>query len=242
VALQPVTVLAVSRMQAGLCTAGFSTESDPTTHLRWVRPVRNYDTLLVEDLIHSEGDLARCCDVLELDLLRPTPTPPHIEDYETNFVKRRPRLLRRLEGNERAEFLANHLDTAPGEVLVETKRTLCLVRPEDFWASFSLDGYSGKCKARFGFRLADGVSHPQAESNRGVSATDVRWCALGRDWLGANGGTRQLQRQELLERLGATDLYLTIGLSRQFQDQYWPLVVGVHTVPDYEVRVDLGNL
>jgi hypothetical protein len=38
------------------------------------------------------------------------------------------------------------------------------------------------------------------------------------------------------------DFYLALGLSRSFKDEYWLLVLGVHTVPDYEVEIDYGNL
>ena len=34
-------------------------------------------------------------------------------------------------------------------------------------------------------------------------------------------------------------LYLVIGLSRNWQGEYWPLVVGVHVVPDYEAEMEL---
>jgi hypothetical protein len=44
-----------------------------------------------------------------------------------------------------------------------------------------------------------------------------------------------LDRDALFERLDADAVYLAIGLSRNWQGVYWPLVIGVHVVPDYEV-------
>jgi hypothetical protein len=38
------------------------------------------------------------------------------------------------------------------------------------------------------------------------------------------------------------DFYLALGLSRSYKGEYWLLVLGVHTVPDYEMEVDYGNL
>jgi hypothetical protein len=46
----------------------------------------------------------------------------------------------------------------------------------------------------------------------------------------------------LVERLRADAIYLTLGLSRNYQGQYWPLVVGVHVVPDYEATIDVNRL
>jgi len=51
-----------------------------------------------------------------------------------------------------------------------------------------------------------------------------------------------LEHAELFERLHADALYLTLGLSRAYQGQYWPLVVGVHVVPDYDAVIDMERL
>jgi hypothetical protein len=240
--LQEVLILAMTKMLSGICTAGFTLDPDPVTGLRWVRPVREFGSLVPGDLTDGSGRLLRCCDVAELNLLAPRADPPHVEDWVTDFLHHRPRLLRRLEGDRRARFLARYCDCAPEEVLVDHKRSLCLVRPSSAWASFALDRYSGKYEARMGFALADGRDHPQASSQRGVAVTDVKWRALGRAWLGQEGNRLTLDYGALCERLRAEALYLTLGLSRNWQATYWLLVVGVHVVPDYEAVVDLDNL
>ena len=43
-----------------------------------------------------------------------------------------------------------------------------------------------------------------------------------------------MNHDELFERLNVEAVYLAVGLSREWQGEYWPLVVGVHVVPDYE--------
>jgi len=239
---QEVLILAMSKMLSGICTAGFTHEADPVTGLRWVRPVREFDTLLPGDMTDADGRLAQCSDVVELDLQEPCPDPPHVEDWLADFVHRRPRLLRRLEGERRARFLARYLDRAPEDVLIHHTRSLCLVRPQQVWARFSLDAYSGKYEARMGFLLAGGVNHPRAMRRRGVSVTDLKWRALGRAWLSERGGPLTLDHEALSERLNADAIYLAIGLSRSWQGEYWPLVVGVHVVPDYEMEIDDDDL
>ena len=37
-------------------------------------------------------------------------------------------------------------------------------------------------------------------------------------------------------------VYLAVGLSRSYQGQYWPIVAGVHLLPDYDVTVDARQL
>ncbi|MFW6136328.1 MAG: dual OB domain-containing protein [Chloroflexota bacterium] len=231
---QEVLVLAMTKMRSGICTAGLTLEPDPVTGLRWVRPVRDFDTVQPGDMTYADGRSVACCDVVELSLIEPRPDPPHVEDWLTDFVHHRPRLLRRLEGEKRARFFRTYPDRAPEDVLVHHTRSLCLVQPEQVWVQFSLDAYSGKYETRMGFVLTGDANHPRATGRRGVAVTDLKWRALGRSWLGERGFLA-LGHDALLERLGADALYLAVGLSRNWQGEYWPLVVGVHVIPDYVV-------
>jgi len=233
--VREVLILAMSRMRSGICMAGMTTERDAVTGLRWVRPAREFDTLLPGDMTDAKGRLLQCSDVVELNLTSPRPDPPHVEDWGTDFIRCRPRLARGLEGDRRAKFLAQHLDSKPEDVLTHQTRSLCLVRPEYVQAHFSLDAYSGKLEVRMGFALHGDLARTS------VSVTDLKWRALGRAWLG-NGGQLTLDHSALVERLRAHALYLTLGLSRNYQGQYWPLVVGVHVVPDYDAMMDVEHL
>ncbi len=229
-----VLILAMTKMRTGICAAGFTREPDPVTGLRWVRPVRDFGPLLRGDMTDADGRLVQCGDVIALHLIEARPDPPHVEDWTVDFIHHRPRLLRRLTGEKRARFFSHYLDPSPADVLVDHARSLCLVRPAQVWARFSLDAYSGKYQARMGFTLPGDVNSSQATGRRGVSVTDLRWRAMGRSWLGDKGGRLALDYDGLCERLAANEIYLSLGLSRNWQGAYWPLVVGVHTVPDYE--------
>jgi hypothetical protein len=239
---QEVLILAMTRMLSGVCTAGFTRQPDPVSHLRWVRPVKEHSTLLLGDLTDADGRVIQASDVVELHLQRPRSDPPHTEDWIADFIFRRPRLLRRLEGDRRARFFAQHLDQAPKDVLGRgPTRSLCLIRPERLWACFTLDPRSFKYVARIGFTLR-GIRHTRANSPNGIPVTDLKWRALGRGWLGERGGELKLDEDALRERLGAEDIYLALGLSRGYQGNLWLLVVGVHVVPDYQAEIDYDNL
>jgi hypothetical protein len=241
---QEVLVMAMTKMLTGVCTAGFSREPDPASglRLRWVRPVKEHGSLLLGDLTDVDGRVIQIGDVIEFHLQKPRPNPPHVEDQVADFIFHRPRLLRRLEGERRAGFLAAHLDQAPQDILGRNPtRSLCLIRPERLWARFELDPYSLKYQARLGFTLAD-ASHPQAGAPRGAPVTDVKWRALGRTWLGRGGGELLLGDGALRERLAASDIYLSLGLSRGYQDKLWLMVIGVHVVPDYQVEINYADL
>jgi hypothetical protein len=231
--VQEILILALTQMRSGICVAGFTREPDPVTGLRWVRPVRDFETVLPGDMTDADGNAFQCGDVIALNLVAPRPDPPHIEDWRTDFVHPRPRLLRRLEGDRRAQFFAAHLDRAPEDVLAHQTRSLCLVQPERVWAEFALDAESGKYEARIGFTLPGVPDHPRAASPRGVAVTDLRWRDLGRTWLEEGENRLAVGHAALLDQLHCQLLYLVVGLSRSWQGEYWPLVVGVHTVPDY---------
>ena len=240
--LQEVLVLAMTKMRAGICTAGVVSDHEGTHGVRWVRPVRDFGSVRLGDMTCAGGRLACCSDVVELNLLRPRSERPHVEDWVTDFVYDRPRIVLRLEGEKRARFFAKYTDEAPEDVLVKHTRSLCLLRPERVWVHFSLDPHSGKYEARMGFLIGNGLDHPRASSPRGVTATDLKWRALGRSWLGPAAGTLNLDHDEVCSRLSTADIYLAIGLSRAWRGEFWPLVVGVHVVPDYEANVDCNCL
>lgn len=238
---QEILILAMTRMLSGICTAGFSREPHPVSQLRWVRPVKEYDTLLLGDLTDASGRVVQCGDVVELHLQRHRSDPPHTEDWVTDFIYHRPRVVRRLEGERRARFFAKHLDKAPADILGRNPtRSLCLVWPNRLWANFTLDPYSLKYQARIGFTL-EGVHHAQANSPRGIPVTDLKWRALGRNWLGERSRELALDDGALRERLQAEEIYLALGLSRGYQGQLWLLVIGVHVVPDYQAEIDYDN-
>lgn len=238
---QEVLVLAMTKMLSGVCTAGMTTEQAPVTGLKWVRPVKDFGTLLLGDLTDRRGTVIRPFDVVELNLVKPHPDPPHVEDWVTDFVRHRPCIVRQLEGERRANFLSKYLDENPHEVLAGRSRSLCLVKPDQVKASFSLDAYSGKYEARLAFTLG-AETYPGSMRKGGLPVTDVKWRALGREWLGDSGGRLDCEEGELQDRLGVEDVYLALGLSRSYKGEYWLLVLGVHTVPDYEMEVDYGNL
>ena len=239
--VQPTLILAVTRMLGGVCIAGMTTEPDPVTVLRWVRPVRDHGHVLLGDVTTREGEVLRPFDVAELHLVRPRSEAPHTEDWITDFVQHRPRVIRRLRRDRRATFLAGHVDKAPREVLNTQGRSLCLIKPDWVRGAFRLDGYSGQFDARIAFGL-EGHEHLGSQAKGGVSVTDIKWRALGRTWLPEEGGCIDFDDADLKARLGAEEVFLVTGLTRSYRGDFWLIVVGVHTIPDYQAAVDYDKM
>jgi hypothetical protein len=234
--VQPTLILAVTKMLGGVCIAGMTTEPDPVTVLRWVRPVRDHGHVLLGDVTTREGEVLRPFDVAELHLVRPRPETPHTEDWIADFVQQRPRVIRYLQLDRRAAFLAEHVDRAPGDVLLTQERSLCLIKPDWVRGAFRLDGYSGQFDARIAFGL-EGHEHLGSRARGGVSVTDIKWRALGRTWLPEEGGCIDSDDAGLKARLGAEEVFLVAGLTRSYQRGFWLIEVGVHTIPDYQANV-----
>ena len=238
---QETLILAVTQMHGGVCIAGMTTEPDQVTGLQWVRPTREHGHVLLGDITTTEGTVVQPFDVVDFCLLRARPDPPHTEDWVTDFVHQRPRIARRLEGERRAAFLRNYLDAAPHEVLKNQQRSLCLIRPDWVKGTFRLDEYSGQFDARMAFGVG-GQRVLGSYAKGGVSVTDLRWRALGRAWLPEDGGWTDYDAADLETRYGVQEVYLAVGLTRAYRGGYWTIVIGVHTVPGYDVLIDYDNL
>jgi len=239
--VKEVLILAVTKMLGGVCIAGMTAEPDPATWLRWVRPVREHEHVLLGDITTRDDIVLRPFDVAEFDLLSPHPSPPHTEDWVTDFVHHRPHVVRRLEGKRRIDFLRKHLDTAPSQVLDGQQRSLCLIKPDWIQASFRLDAYSGQFEARLAFGLGK-ASYRGSQAKGGIPVSDLRWRALGRAWLAEGQSGAEFDAGTLKNRFGIQELYLAVGLTRSYEGRCWPLVVGVHTEPDYPAVVDYQNM
>ncbi len=242
-----VLVMAMTKMIGGVCTAGFVHE--PAERVcRWVRPVKAGSAVLLGDMTDRDGRPVQMGDVVELHLLRARAVAPHVEDWETDFIKQRPHVVRCLEGERRAEFLARHCDPKPAEVLARHTRSLCLLRATLRLARFEAGATIEDFKARLLFDLPDAGDLDELrlaglENGRGLPVTDLKWRALGRSWLAASGASSlALEADELAERLGGERCYLSLGLTRMHTGVHWPLVIGVHPVPDYRCEIDYAHL
>jgi hypothetical protein len=89
-------------------------------------------------------------------------------------------------------------------------------------------------EARLAFRV-EGRTYRGSFTKGGFATTDLRWLTLGDSWLPEGGGWTEFDEGMLEVRHGIEEIYLVIGLSRLHQRQFEPVIIGVHTVPDYQV-------
>lgn len=242
-----LVLLAVTVMKTGVCIAGVRREAPKT----WVRPVREFGTVLLGDITYptppgagGERRVMRPFDIVELTLGRARPDPPHVEDWTCDFAHSRPRLLATLAEGQREQVLAA-AGASSDAIWTDRNRSLGTLRVDDVSATFTADAYAGTYEAR--------VVFPGLPSDiASVACTDLKWRALGRRLLArgqaaaaSQGATHVLRLggDELRAALGGpSDIWLALGMTRLHDGRTWPLVVGVHTVPEYEADVDYHAL
>jgi hypothetical protein len=223
--LTDVLVLGIGRTRRGWSLAGMTTERDSVTVLRWVRPIKRDVPLTIDDLRYGDGSLIRLGDVVRLDLQEPQSQPPHIENVITNWDAHPPTRVRSLNAERYQNFFPKHLDPAPADVLVRRQRSLCLVRPDTLEAVFARDPETERFEARLIITIG------RLHNEDGLPVADPFWRALGEQQL---GDEEYLEWDQHTLQTMYGKIYLVCGLG----PRGGPMVLGVHSVPPYQLDLD----
>lgn len=235
-----LTILAVTKMHGGVCTAGIDAAG------QWVRPVRPVNErrqaehaitdycLLPLDFFHGGQSHLVNLGVTRVWLDAHTPQSPHVEDW-TLDLRHKPLFIRKLSTGEQAEFLATHAESELTLLGAERQRSLALVKPDDFSFAFGLNQTGDDVAVRGSFTLG-------AAAVNDIGCTDLRMRALGRKLLEKSGGAKSTLDQAGFQRQGKEATYLAVGLSRLHQGKHWLILVGVHTLPELAVEIDYAKL
>jgi hypothetical protein len=235
--IQEVLLLAVADIDGGVCVAGMTAEPDPVTGLRWVRLVHQEGLSLIHGDTRDVSGGLQPFDVVEVELVIPCPEPPYAENWLTKSSGCSLKVLRHLAGQQRANFLREHRDTAPQQVLQYQERALCLLKPAWIHGSFRLDPGSGWFAAHLAFGT-NRRSYRGSYARGGYPVFDPRWQSLGRSWLSQAGDWVDFDAGDLEARFGISDIYLTVGLHPKDRSHQISILT-VHTVP--ELRIAAGS-
>lgn len=235
-----LTILALTRMRGGVCTAGIDGDG------RWARPVRphteskpRYEAvtdycLLPLDFFHGGHSHLVNLGVTRFWFSSHTPQPPHTEDW-TMELTRKPQLIRKLTNDEQERFLATSVEDGLPLLDDDCRRSLALIKPDSFSFMFGMNRSGDDVSVRASFKVGDvEVSD--------VGCTDLRMRALGRKLLEKSRSGKSLLSDEDFRRHDKQSTYLTIGLSRPFQGKHWLILVGAHTIPELAVEIDFAKL
>jgi hypothetical protein len=234
---QQIAITDLTRMQEPkVCIAGYA--KDGTC----VRPVIPFQGI-PEWFLHKDDCLiVRPFAVVELDLLRHTPEPPHTEDWEIDRFHRRLVVAQLPDG--RKQHLLERTSSGSVTDIFETEihddfgfyvkagegaRSLGTLRPAEIGGVI----YEPKSDGKWDYRI---VFKDQAGQVYRLAVTDLAYrCYLdyGRVEVGYPVG-------ELVSRLASLfnqrTTFLRIGLARQwerFPDRCYLQITGIYTFPDY---------
>lgn len=237
-----LTILAVTKMHGGVCTAGINPAGN------WVRPIRPANErpryaqvitdycLLPIDFFHEGHSHLINLGVTRFWLGDAAPQPPHTEDRLLDLAKK-PRLIRKLSPKEQGAFLARHSEADLSALRLNGggTRSLGLFCVERFAFTFRRNVSGDDVAVRAAFRVGD-------DEVGDIGCTDLRLRVLGRRLLEQSGGEPRTLTEKDFGQRGKEVIYLAVGLSRLYQGRHWLILVGVHSLPELQIEVDYARL
>ena len=225
-------------MLGDICIAGINKE------YIWKRPIIQPNFNVGTKYIFNEGQLVlNNCNIVKFNQLitsysgKPisfTPKSPHSEDFLMDFDKP-PIYLSTIQNSQRIQLFkkideSTNANKDVESYLINNHRSLILIKPDSIesclWKPSTMNE-----KSRIAFFLNKRFYE--------LSCTDIKWRALRHD------RDRDLKGLHLLSN---REVYFVIGLSRLYKpekigiEKNWPMIVGVHTIPDYKVDIQYDNL
>ncbi|MBE3576199.1 MAG: hypothetical protein IMX00_00635 [Limnochordales bacterium] len=204
-----IILLAVTDMHNGyFCIAGVRDG-------RWVRPVLPGARQLTADDIQTDGKLWRPWDIIEVDRFFPVPVVwPHSEDL--GFDPKLARCVGSIDDpGQRSDLLAQYACNDGSWLTLlngEGRKSLCLLRAAQInWFPSTRNPSKQRAALVVGQKLYNGYGD-------GYSIVDH----YASDW--CNGKEKSSS---------AKAPYVLLGLSRRYNERFWPMVLRTFCAPSY---------
>lgn len=234
-----VVILAVTKMQGDrVCIAGIDENN------QWVRPVKEYPNHSeTSDIFNKMTNqiIYEVFNIVDIPLIKKESETPHSEDYVLD-VNKDPKVIGTISPQERESFLVKHCENTflkgssePINKLLEgSNRSLILVGPVNIHYIVLEKDKTPRIK----FEIAGDY-----QSERTVPCTDLKFRALGKRILKDTNSQRiVLNSIQLADRIGTDKIFLGLGLTRKYHGEFHTMVIGVYTIPDYEAKIDYGDV
>jgi hypothetical protein len=206
-----------------------------------IRPTLPHPGIRESSLYASGKPIVFPFALVEYDLTRPVPRPPHVEDWE--YVPESVRFSERLDEGRRRTVLEHSLVEGVREVFDapvlegpghfvkegEGSRSMGTIRPcRVSWTTYSLR-QDGRREYRLRFTDRCGMAWD-------LPVTDLTWRYYldhQRDSLGHSPGRIAAEMRQMLD---SRECYLRLGLARgwaTYPDRCYIQITGVYAFPDY---------
>lgn len=216
-----IFVTGVTRMRHGfVCVSGIDQQG------HFVRPEISYPErhgIKKEFLFVEEKAIIRPLVKVQLEFLKPVPKSAfHTEDWLIDGSVK-PQLAEIPIEQEKRRILQKHTDESLEQALYDQSRSLIIVKPQEV-PDISVRLYDGNIKSHLSFRDQAGDYH------RRLPVTDCNWLAAVK-YLWIHDREHVLPR--LKRALSDKEIFLRIGITREWQGQKWRQISGVFTIPDW---------
>ncbi|MBW2976247.1 hypothetical protein KY347_02265 [Candidatus Woesearchaeota archaeon] len=235
-----LTILAVTKRDYGVCIAGIGEK------LSWVRPIKNR-ILVLDDIKLNRGVYLSNSCVYTVSAKKSGCKGHQSENYLID-EKEPISYLKKLGDAERNELFSklseNLLITSnPNQgvckLLKEKNRSLILLGPVTIDAvELSQDD---NIHARIDFSI--GQIKIKNQNFKSLPCTDFKFLSFSKDILKEqNTSYLRLDGNDLRDLLKVEKFFIALGLTAElYRGDYWPMVIGVHTIPDYTQEIDYSN-
>lgn len=216
-----------------VCVAGIDKENN------FLRPVAIYPKQRVgirrDYVFSSTGDeIIRPMTYVEFDFLYADPDDEyHTEDWVID-ISVEPRVVSRSNDHASRRILERSCESSLTEALAKKDRSLVTIRPASIPKIIIKVDEAGRLRCRFKFRDSSGDVINSVMDKKGYpGVTDAYWIALCKHLY--NNGKSESEIAEYLEKglKRVDDLYLIIGLTREWHGNHWRQISGVLTVPHW---------
>ncbi len=214
-----------------VCVAGIDSED------KFIRPVIIYPKerggIKREFLFSKNGEeVIRPMTYVEFDFLYANPDDEyHTEDWLID-CNVEPRIVSRSNDVASRRILERNLDSSLRKALANKDRSLVAIRPASIPNIIIQVDEGGRLRCRFKVADSEGDIVNSIEDKKGYPAiTDAYWLALCKQLY--NKGISETEIEEYLESglKKVDDLYLVIGVTREWHENHWRQISGVLTVP-----------
>jgi len=229
-----VVILAVSRMGNQVCVAGVDEDK------KWVRPTSpskegGWEFKLSDIYDKNNDPVIALSNTVAIRLIKRVPAEgsPQKENWEYDR-RQKPVLVEILSEQQRLKLFQAISEKKLEPLVEKNEKSLCLIEPSFiFFVNLSNISVKGKWQPRISFAFN--------EIPYEFPVTDIYWRAICRS-LQKKTGKKLLDGGELKKIIGYNRIFLTIGLPRgKIKNQYWPMIVGVHPVPLFPIKIDYRN-
>ena len=230
-----IFITGVTRMYAGfVCISGIDMQTG-----KFVRPEIHYPErpgIKKEFLFDNDYLIIKPLVKIELEFIKAEPKSDfHTEDWEIAPTTK-PKLISVPTDKEKKAILDKHLDRSLNDALADQSRSLIIVKPQDA-PLVDLSLMDERLRTHMTFRDISG------NLQRHLPVTDANWLAVSR-WLWIkHQGRKKATENNLRYFLKEKNIYIRIGMTREFRGQKWRQVSGIFTFPDWLVGrsfVDYG--